>query len=154
VAFALGTAPDLDSLILDWPRGREEAELAYLLSATAVEYLARESGERGLRLFLDRWKTEENFSVAFGRVYGVTPAQFEEDWKKYVKRRYGWPFVLSHSTVFWLSLTLLLLVMVRVRRGRNREAMARLRAGEPPDDPAYWDSRPEGTNDPSERSPG
>ncbi|MFC1575052.1 hypothetical protein ACFL5A_00195 [Gemmatimonadota bacterium] len=39
VAFAMGQAPPLDSLILDWPRDRASAELAYLLSATAVEYM-------------------------------------------------------------------------------------------------------------------
>ncbi len=58
VAFALGKAPPLDSLTLGWPRDRASAELAYLLSATAVEYLIQESGERGLRLFLERWRDE------------------------------------------------------------------------------------------------
>lgn len=138
VAFAFGRAPPLDSLVLDWPRGRASAGLAYLLSATAVEYLARASGERGLRLLLERWREGAGFSRALRDVYGVTPAQFEEDWKKYVRRRYGWLFVLSHSSVFWLTLALALLVMARIRRGRNREAMARLRATEPPDEPAYW----------------
>jgi hypothetical protein len=139
VAFAVGRAPPLDSLVLDWPRDRASAELAYLLSATAVEYLLRASGERGLRLFLDAWREGESFPEAFRSVYGVTPDQFEEDWKKYVRRRYGWLFVFSHSTVFWLTLTLALLVLVRIRRGRDREALARLRATEPPDEPAYWE---------------
>ena len=35
-------------------------------------------------------------------------------------------------------LALVLLLMVRVRQTRNREHMARLRAGEIPDQPAYW----------------
>lgn len=140
VVFALGKAPALDSLVLDWPRDRASAEVAYLLSATAVEYLVGESGERGLRLFLEAWKEEGSFPEAMRRVYGVTPDQFEEDWKRYVRRRYGWLFVLSHSAVFWLTLTLALLLMVRIRRGRDREAMARLRATEPPDEPAYWEN--------------
>jgi hypothetical protein len=136
--MAMGRTPALDSLVLDWPRGQAEAELAYLLSATAVEYLMVESGQRGITLFLEAWKEASSFSQALRTVYGVTPGQFEEDWKKYVKRRYGWLFVLSHSAIFWLSLTLALLVMVRIRRGRDREGMARLRATEPPDEPAYW----------------
>jgi len=144
LAFALGQAPPLDSLVLGWPRDRASAELAYLLSATAVEYLIRESGERGLRLFLEAWREEGSFSDAFRGIYGVTLGQFEEDWKRYVKRRYGWLFVLSHSTVFWLTLTLVLLVLVRIRRGRDREAMARLRATDPPDEPAFWSRVPEG----------
>lgn len=134
----MGRTPALDSLVLDWPRDQASAELAYLLSATAVEYLVAESGERGIRLFLEAWKEGGSFPAALQKVYGVTPGQFEEDWKKYVKKRYGWIFVLSHSSVFWLTLTLALLVMVRIRRGRDREGMARLRATEPPDEPAYW----------------
>jgi hypothetical protein len=143
VAFALGSAPPLDSLALGWPRDRASAELAYLLSATAVEYLVGESGERGLRLFLESWRESRSFPEALRTVYGVTPGQFEEDWKKYVRRNYGWLFVLSHSAVFWLTLTLALLVMVRIRRGRDREAMARLRATEPPDEPAFWEEERE-----------
>lgn len=138
VAMAMGRTPPLDSLVLDWPRDQGRANLAYLLSATAVEYLVSESGERGIRLFLEAWREESSFAEGLRRVYGVTPGQFEEDWKKYVKRRYGWLFVLSHSSVFWLTLTLALLVLVRIRRGRDREGMARLRATEPPDQPAYW----------------
>jgi hypothetical protein len=152
VAFALGRAPPLDSLALRWPRDRASADLAYLLSATAVEYLIRESGERGLRLFLERWISERSFDAAFRGTYGLTLSQFEEDWKGYVKRRYGWLFVLSHSSVFWLTLALALLAMVRIRRGRDREAMARLRAGEPPDRPTYWEDEPEGTKSGDVRS--
>jgi hypothetical protein len=153
VAFAMGNAPPLDSLVLDWPRDRASAQLAYLLSATALEYLVRESGERGLRLFLERWREQGSFNRAFRRTYGVTLGQFEEDWKKYVRRQYGWLFVLSHSVIFWLTLALALLVMVRIRRGRDREAFARLRAGEPPDEPAFWGTEEDRTNGSPKRPP-
>jgi len=152
VAFALGRAPPLDSLVLDWPRDRASAGLAYLLSATAVEYLVRESGERGLRIFLQRWRSDRSFDGAMRTTYGLTLGQFEEDWKGYVRKRYGWLFVVSHSSVFWLTLAVALLLMVRIRRGRNREAMAKLRAGEPPDQPAFWKEDPEGARGPRERS--
>jgi len=118
--------------------------LAYLLSATAVEYLIQESGERGLALFLQRWKSQGSFDQAMRSVYGLTVGQFEEDWKVYVRRRYGWLFVVSHSSVFWIVLAASLILMVRARRGRNREAFARLRAGEPPDAPEYWKDSEEG----------
>jgi len=152
VAFAMGKTPPLDSLALAWPRDRASADLAYLLSATAVEYLIRESGERGLRLFLDRWKAEGRFDAAMRGVYGLTLGQFEEDWKVYVRKRYGWLFFLSHSSIFWLTLTFALLVLVRIRRGRDREGLARLRAGEPPDQPAYWEQADEGTKEGPVRS--
>jgi hypothetical protein len=154
VSLAMGRAPPLDSLVLDWPRDPASAGLAYLLSATAVEYLVRESGERGLRIFLERWRDVGSFDLAMASVYGVTPGRFEEGWKKYVRARYGWLFVLSHSAVFWLALALTLLLLLRIRRGRNREVLARLRATEPPDEPAYWrESRGAAEEDPAP-SPG
>jgi len=147
VALAMGRAPPLDSLALLWPRDRAQADLAYLLSATAVEYLIQESGVDGLRLFLRRWRSEGSFDRAMRAVYGLTVGQFEEDWKGYVRHRYGWLFVLSHSFIFWLTLALASLLLVRIRRGRDREALARLRAGEPPDQPAFWEGSSEDTRE-------
>lgn len=138
VAFALRRAPPLDSISLDWPRDRRSAEVAYLLAATALEYLLRDTGERGLEIFLERWVEKGSFPDAFREVFGWQVDRFETGWRRYVKRRYGWLFVLSHSTVFWLFLGLALLALVRVRRRRNRLALARLRAGEPPDRPEFW----------------
>ena len=37
-----------------------------------------------------------------------------------------------------MALALVLLFMVRGRQVHNREKLARLRAGEIPDDPAFW----------------
>ena len=136
--LALGNAPSMDSLTLRWPSGRAEAEVAYLLSASAVTYLLGEGGDRGLRIFLDRWRLDRAFEPAFRSVFGLTTSQFEEDWKKHVKDRYGWLFVLSHSAIFWMMLALILLLVVQVRRTRNQERMARLRARELPEEPSYW----------------
>lgn len=149
VLIAMGRAPAMDSLTLGWPSGREEARTAYLLAASAVTYLLESGGERGLALFLDRWREGRSFEGAFRETFGLTTGQFETDWKRHVRRRYGWLFVLSHSTLFWLALALVLLFMVRSRQSRNREKLARLRAGELPDDPAYWrvDDDPLGPED-------
>lgn len=143
VMIALGRAPEMDSLALGWPSGREDARTAYLLAASAVTYLLEAGGEPGLALFLDRWRTQRSFESAFRETFGATTGQFEEDWKRHVRSRYGWLFVLSHSAVFWLALALVLLFMVRGRQRRNRERLARLRAEEPPDAPAYWETTEE-----------
>ena len=136
--LASGRAPPLDSLTLEWPRDAASAQAAYLLSATAVEYLVSESGERGLALFLERWREGGSFEEALRSTYGVTSGQLEEDWRKHVKERYGWLVVLSHSVVLWSALAVLLLFLFGARRRRDRERMARLRAGEVPERPAYW----------------
>jgi Peptidase MA superfamily len=149
--IALGRTPEMDSLALRWPSGRVEAETAYLLSASAVTFLLADSGPRGLALFLARWERERSFERAFRTTFGVTTSQFEEDWRKHVEERYGWLFVLSHSALFWLVLALVLLFMLHMRQGRDRERLARLRAEEPPDEPAYWEATdaPDGPMDPT-----
>lgn len=143
VMIALRRTPAMDSLALSWPSGREEARTAYLLAASAVTYLLEAGGERGLALFLDRWRERRSFESAFRETFGVTTGQFEEDWKRHVRSRYGWLFMLSHSALFWLVLALVLLFMMRSRQGRNREKLARLRAEELPDAPAYWETAEE-----------
>lgn len=139
VAIALGKAPDLDSLSLSWPRGRGASEVAYLLSASVLDYLDDSSGTSGLEALFREWKTSGSFDRALRRVYGATPSQLESDWRKYVKRRYGWLMVVSHSALFWAILTGALLLAGLLRRRDKIEAMGRLRAGEPPDVPAYWE---------------
>jgi hypothetical protein len=138
VALAGQRAPPLDSLTLEWPAAAGDARIAYLLSASAVAYLVDRSGEHGLRIFLERWRTDQDFEAAFRGVYGRTMSQFEEDWRRHVKRSYGWGVLLTHSLLFWLVAALVLLVLFAVRRRRDRERMAQLRAAEIPDDPDYW----------------
>lgn len=153
VLLAGGGTPPFDSLTFDWPEGRAEAGVAYLLSATVIEYLVQQSGERGLRVLLERWKEEGSFERALRSTYGVTSSQLEEDWRSWVRRRYGWLYVLSHSVVFWLLLAGLLLVVFALRRRHDRERMERLRAEEVPESPAWWlgDEGREGGEPPSFR---
>ncbi len=55
VALAFGEAPLLDSITLDWPRDRVPAEVAYLLSASVLQYLV-EAGGTSVEAFLAEWK--------------------------------------------------------------------------------------------------
>ena len=138
VALAMGGAPSLDSLALRWPAGRTPSEVAYLLSASVIEYLVVSSGPRALEAFFHEWRETRSFDGAMRAVYGATPAQLEADWRKWATRRYGWLMVVSHSAVFWAILSGGLVSMALIRQRYRRQQMARLRAGEPPDSPAYW----------------
>jgi hypothetical protein len=138
VAIALDRAPALDSLELSWPRDRAQAEVAYLLAGSAVAYLARNGGEEGVALFLERWRDSGRFEESLRRTYGVTIGQLEEDWKKHVRSEYGWLLVLSRSMLFWGLLAGALGGMLIIRRRYNRMRLASLRATEPPDLPAFW----------------
>lgn len=147
LALAVGGAPPLDSIALAWPAGRAPAESAYLLAASVVEYLVESSGERGLEAFFRRWRESGSFEESLRRTYGLTTGQLEEAWAQWVRRRYGWLYVLTHSGIAWTVLAGLLVAMVTLRRRYNREKMARLRAREIPDAPAYWSPPAQGTGE-------
>lgn len=138
VRVALGRTPPLDSLTFRFPGDRGSALDAYLLSATTVEYLVQASGEEALALFLERWRAGGRFEDALRQVYGVSTAQLEEDWRRWLKRRYGWVTVVTNSAVAWGLLSLIVVVLFRIRRVRDREQLARLRALEPPEAPDFW----------------
>ena len=140
LGLAGGGAPPLDSLSLEWPRGRGEAGLAYLLAGSAVEFLANTSGGRGLPVFLARWREAGEFEEAFRRTFGYSTGSFETRWVEHVRRRYSWVLVAWESAVFWSFAALALLFLTRVRARQRKLGLARLRATEPPPLPAYWES--------------
>ena len=143
IAFALHRAPPLDSLELSWPTTEPRARLAYLLSATAVQYMIDASGEAGLAAFLRMWRRTGDMEPALRGTFGVTAGQFEEDWRGYVQRRFGWAYILSQAVVFWMFVAVLLVLLRWRRRRLDRAKLARLRASEPPDEPAFWDQQTE-----------
>lgn len=138
IAFITRRAPAIDSIALDWPRGSIDARVAYLLSASILEYLHAEGGDRALRIFLERWHDSRDFEDALRRTYGLTPGQLERYWGQSVRRRYGWLLFLAQSAVLWAIAAAIVLALYAVRRRRNRIRLARLRAAEIPDRPAYW----------------
>jgi hypothetical protein len=130
LAFARGLAPPLDSLTLDWPRREADARLAYLLSATAVDYLRRRGGERGLALLFAHWRQSGELDPALRATYGITLGRFEDDWRQDVRSRYGWLALLSNLALIWVAATALVLLAWIPRRRRNRRKLAQMEAEE------------------------
>ncbi|HSU17906.1 MAG TPA: hypothetical protein VLK66_27610 [Longimicrobium sp.] len=130
VAFMTGSTPPLDSLTLDWPRGAVEARFAYLLSATAVDYLRRRGGERGMQLLFANWQREGTFEAALRTTFGITFGQLEDEWRRDVRSRYGWLAILSNVALIWLVATVLVLAAWIPRRRRNRRKLAQMDAEE------------------------
>jgi hypothetical protein len=138
LAFVTRRAPPLDSLVLGWPAGVRDARVAYLLSATVLEYLYAHGGEFALRRFLERWREGESMDEALFNTYGLTLATLERHWSRSVRRRYGWTVFFSQALVIWAIFALLVIALFVIRRRRDRRKLARLRADELPDAPAFW----------------
>jgi len=138
LALARGGALPLDSLTLSWPVNESSARIAYLLSASAVEYLFADSGSRGAEVFLERWRASGDFESSIRRTFGLTTSRFETLWVAHVKERFGWFVVFSQTAAFWLIAAILLLPVLRAKRRRRIERTARLRALDPPSSPVFW----------------
>lgn len=143
VAFLTGRAPPLDSLALLWPAGATDARVAYLLSASAVRYLYSHGGEPALSDMLARWRAGASLDQAMRATYRFPLARFEADWSRQVRRDYGWLRFLAQATVLWSIVAVVVIAIWIIRRRYNRARLARLRAHEIPDDPAYWLMREE-----------
>lgn len=130
LALLTGAAPPLDSLELGWPARAEEARTAYLLSATAVDYLRRRAGEEGMALLFSNWREQGDFERALRTTFGITLGQLEDEWRGDVKLRYGWLLAASNLAVVWLAATVLVLAAWLPRRRRNRRKLAEMDAEE------------------------
>ncbi|MDP2479868.1 MAG: peptidase MA family metallohydrolase [Candidatus Palauibacterales bacterium] len=124
---------DLDAHL----RGSEdEARLAYLLSYTAVHRLADLGGPAALQALFIRLRSGDSMDGALRSVYGVTESQFVRRWEAGVRDRYGWLFLLSRASLFWIAIALLLLLVGWRRRRYDRRRMERLRREEAAHDEA------------------
>lgn len=130
VALLTGGAPPLDSLILGWPGRQGDARLAYLLSASAVSFLAEQGGPQSFAAFFDAWRDLGDFDQALRSTYGMTLGGFEEAWRQMVRRRYGWLLALSQVGVMWALVAALLVFITLPRRRRNREKLQQMRVDE------------------------
>ncbi len=129
-ALLRGERPSLTELD-GYLRGRTatSAEAAYALAATAVLFLERLGGERGLEPILLALGTEADFDRALRQSYQVTLGQFESLWRRDLRRRYGWLLVLSTFSAFWAVTGVMLVVLWVWRRQRDRERRAALDEG-------------------------
>lgn len=124
-------------------RGREdEARLAYLLSYTAVHRLMEMGGPPALHALFVRLGAGDSLDAALRSVYGVTEAQFIRRWEAGVRDRYGWLFLLSRASLFWIAIALLLLLVGWRRRRYDRARMDRLRREEALSDALQPEARP------------
>ena len=146
LAFISRRAPPLDSLSLDWPLLAADAQLAYLLSATAVRYLYSLGTAATFDRFLAAIRDRHSFEHALRDAYVLATPQFERQWRRHVKRQFGWLQLVAQTAFFWLVLTIAVLVLFAIRRHRDRRKLADLRATEPPDEPAYWSETSDSTS--------
>ena len=130
LALAWRGLPSLDALDSAFAGGPGRASGAYALAHRAVVELASLDPARGLTLFFRYWRETGALDAAIRQAYNVTQSQFEEQWRKNTRRRYGALAIFADLTIGALILLILLVPLHLQRRKRDRERLLRMAAVE------------------------
>jgi Peptidase MA superfamily len=119
-ALARGRIPTLLDISRDLRGGAARAEAGYALATTAVLLLQRMGGDRGLAPIVAALAAEGDMDRALRRAHGLTLDQFEEGWRRDLKKRYGWVLLGTSFVILWSVVALLVVVVWARRRHSNR----------------------------------
>lgn len=119
--------PTLAGLDSGFYEGAERAQRSYALAHRAVAELAGLDPERGLSLLFGHWEREGTFERALRRAHGMSSADFEQYWKRRVRRQFGVLALAADLTVLTLVLTVLLGPMWWQRRQKLRRRLEHMR---------------------------
>lgn len=101
LSVARGAVPGFFELDRALRANESTAQTAYALAASAVLMLARRHPDHSLSPLLTRLEAGEGFDDAVLATTGSRPAQFEVEWRKDVRSRYGLA-VWAIAGGFWL----------------------------------------------------
>ena len=127
LALALRGMPTLDELEDRFAHGATTAEEAYALSYQAVLDLAKLDPEHGLARLFPLWRETGSLDKALRRGYGITLDEFEDDWRRETRHRYGALALVSDVTLAGLLVLLLVVPLYVARRRRDRARLVALR---------------------------
>ncbi len=128
-AMVRGRVPTLIRLNRSLRSGAATARASYALATTAVLFLERLGGERGLEPLMRALKSTGDLDRALRRSYGLTLDQFEGRWHEELKSRYGWLLLATSFSAFWSVTAAVLLALWARRRRRDRLRRAALDEG-------------------------
>ena len=128
-AMVRGRVPTLIRLDRSLRSGAATARASYALATTAVLFLERLGGERGLEPLMRALKSTGDLDRALRRSYGLTLDQFEGRWHAELKSRYGWLLLATSFSAFWSVTAAVLLALWARRRRRDRLRRAALDEG-------------------------
>lgn len=122
--------PTLAGLDSGFYEGAERAQRSYALAHRAVAELAGLDPTRGLGLLFGHWQREGTFERALRRAHGMSSEDFEQYWKRRVRRQFGVLALAADLTVLSLILTVFLGPLWWQRRQKLRRRLERMREDE------------------------
>jgi hypothetical protein len=115
-----GRPPTFRELDRELRAGAGHVRAAYVLAASAVLYLERLGGDRGLEPLISRLGEERDFDGALRAAHVLSLEGLEAQWHRDLRRRYGWLLLGSSVTLFWGVTAVVVGIVWWRRRGRDR----------------------------------
>lgn len=98
----------------------QKAQLAYLESSLAVRFILSRYGQDGLQHLIRRITETDTIDGAFMDVLGIGLGEFEREWRKDLRRQYGWGAISSEIISFWFIAALVFLAAYWSKRRQAR----------------------------------
>jgi hypothetical protein len=110
----------IDDVLRFYP---EKARQAYTQSSVAIECLVNVFQWSSVKSLVKLLEEENSFSDAFQLGVGVSVEEFEGIFRQWLKKRYGWYFLLDINTILFGILPFLFFVVLFVVIRRNRKKL-------------------------------
>jgi hypothetical protein len=120
-ALATGTILDLNEIDSLLTFTTKKAEISYLQSFLAVQYVVHRYGKKPLVEIIKARPNSETIDQVFFEHTGIDFIEFEIDWYNDVKKRYQWFTALQFENLFWLMLVLIIISAYILKKIRNRK---------------------------------
>jgi len=124
-AAIAGRLIPLSNISHGFPDESSDALLAYAQSYSAISYIMRKFGSGAIRDMLVGVKEGLGFEDAFTKAIGLSPGDFEEIWRSYVRKHYTFITAFTSSAMFWFAVSLLFLLAYFAKKRKERERMRR-----------------------------
>lgn len=100
-----------------------QAELAYLQSYLAVDYLVAKVGEKGVSGIIKDLSSSSSLDDIFQKRFGYSFFEFDIEWYNDLKKRYRWVSLFQFENLFWILLILIICMVFFSIKIRNRKIL-------------------------------
>ncbi len=97
-----------------------QTRLAYAESASIIAYLIDVYGLQIINEILHRIKEGQSFAASITAATNIDYVDFPIYWRKYIRQKYRWIFVLDIQNILWLIIPVMVVVIYFIIRIKNR----------------------------------
>ena len=102
---------------------KPQAELAYIQSVSAIEYIVEKYNKKSLLVLLNAFRNRYAIDESLKLAFGVDFIDFEINWYEYIYNEYRWLILLNFNNFLWFLITALIMLAILVVRWRNRKKL-------------------------------